>query len=62
MLSGNVYSSASTRPTGLCDVVGNSTSSSSEQVFSACGKVRRDELSVIWGCIDKIGGRVSFAV
>lgn len=52
-ISGNFFSP---RPTGLCDVVDNSTSLSLEKVFRACGKMYREELSLIWGRRDEIGG------
>lgn len=60
-ISRDFFSQASTRPTGLCDVVDNSTSLSSEKNLRACGKMHREELSLIWGRRDEIGGRISSA-
>lgn len=43
-----------TRPNGLCEVVDISTSSSPERVFRTWGKVRREELSLLWGLETKL--------
>lgn len=61
IIQGFFLSGLSLRPTGLCDVVDNSTSLSPEKKFRACGKMHRGELSLIWGRRDEIGSRISSA-
>lgn len=46
--------------TAVRDIVDDSTSQVQNAFSDLCGKVRREDLSLIWGRRDGLGGRVSF--